>query len=172
MPARIGRITTKVGLHISVHSNSLSFRHDFNFKLAKYFVARPSTMSERKEEKKQLTAFPFVLNWGPRPQQPGQPILQIAYNHLPRSLPTKIDLRGNCTPIKNQGSLGSCTAFAGCAAMEYIFKFNEQPLSSSGFSELFLVRCCLLFDSTTCTVLLRTSEHRSRSAVLGHWFVQ
>lgn len=28
-------------------------------------------------------------------------------------LPTTVDLRGWCSPVKNQGSIGSCTAHAG-----------------------------------------------------------
>jgi len=35
------------------------------------------------------------------------------------TVPTTIDLRAWCPPIENQGSLGSCTANAGVAMMEY-----------------------------------------------------
>ena len=35
------------------------------------------------------------------------------------SIPTSKDLRGWCSPIENQGSLGSCTANAGVALVEY-----------------------------------------------------
>lgn len=35
------------------------------------------------------------------------------------SLPASVDLRAWCTPIENQGSLGSCTANAGVATLEY-----------------------------------------------------
>ena len=37
----------------------------------------------------------------------------------PLTLPTHIDLRGWCPPIENQGALGSCTANAGAALLEY-----------------------------------------------------
>lgn len=36
------------------------------------------------------------------------------------SLPATIDLRGWCSPIEDQGSLGSCTAQAGVGLMEYM----------------------------------------------------
>ncbi|MFH1486412.1 MAG: C1 family peptidase [Chloroflexota bacterium] len=35
------------------------------------------------------------------------------------SLPTSVDLRAWCSPIENQGSLGSCTANAGVGIVEY-----------------------------------------------------
>jgi len=35
------------------------------------------------------------------------------------SLPTSVDLRQWCSPIENQGSLGSCTAHAGMGVVEY-----------------------------------------------------
>ena len=35
------------------------------------------------------------------------------------SLPTKVDLRKWCSPIENQGGLGSCTAHAGIGIVEY-----------------------------------------------------
>jgi len=38
---------------------------------------------------------------------------------LKAALPTSVDLRPWCPPIENQGSLGSCTANAGIAIMEY-----------------------------------------------------
>jgi C1A family cysteine protease len=38
------------------------------------------------------------------------------------SLPTSVDLRAWCTPIENQGALGSCTANAGVGVVEYFEK--------------------------------------------------
>ena len=34
-------------------------------------------------------------------------------------LPTKVDLREWCSPVENQGSIGSCTAHAGVGMIEY-----------------------------------------------------
>jgi C1A family cysteine protease len=36
-----------------------------------------------------------------------------------KSLPISVDLRGWCSPIENQGTLGSCTAHAGAGLIEY-----------------------------------------------------
>lgn len=38
---------------------------------------------------------------------------------LPKALPSTVDLRPWCSPIEDQGSLGSCTANAGVGLMEY-----------------------------------------------------
>ncbi len=38
---------------------------------------------------------------------------------LPKSLAASVDLRAWCSPIENQGSLGSCTANAGVGMVEY-----------------------------------------------------
>jgi C1A family cysteine protease len=37
-----------------------------------------------------------------------------------KQLPTKVDLRKNCSPIEEQSNLGSCTANAGVGALEYL----------------------------------------------------
>lgn len=37
----------------------------------------------------------------------------------PKALPAKVDLRAWCSPIENQGNLGSCTAHAGMGIVEY-----------------------------------------------------
>ena len=38
---------------------------------------------------------------------------------VPPSLPASVDLRAWCSPIENQGQLGSCTANAGVGIVEY-----------------------------------------------------
>lgn len=38
----------------------------------------------------------------------------------PKAVPAKVDLRAWCSPIENQGSLGSCTAHAGVGMVEYL----------------------------------------------------
>jgi C1A family cysteine protease len=37
----------------------------------------------------------------------------------PKATPTKVDLRAWCSPIEDQGNLGSCTAHAGVGVVEY-----------------------------------------------------
>jgi C1A family cysteine protease len=51
------------------------------------------------------------------------------------SVPPKVDLRQTCSPIEDQGNLGSCTACALVGNLEFL-KFKTQP--SLDFSELFL----------------------------------
>src|SRR5882757_4164271 len=51
-------------------------------------------------------------------------------------LPTLVDLRDQCPPIEDQGSLGSCTSFASGAAIRLARK--RQRLSDFVTSHLFL----------------------------------
>jgi C1A family cysteine protease len=46
-------------------------------------------------------------------------VLQPAGLLKARSLPGSVDLRSWCSPVENQGELGSCTAHAGVGAIEY-----------------------------------------------------
>lgn len=41
------------------------------------------------------------------------------------SLPTQVDLRPHCTPVENQGQIGSCTANAAIGALEYAYKKRD-----------------------------------------------
>ena len=43
-----------------------------------------------------------------------------------RALPSNVDLRKNCPPVFNQGALGSCTANALLAAVEFGKKIKGQ----------------------------------------------
>ncbi len=47
------------------------------------------------------------------------------------ALPTKVDLRANCSPIENQGNLGSCTGNAIAATIEYLYKKAKKPVDVS-----------------------------------------
>lgn len=49
-----------------------------------------------------------------------------------------VDLSPNCTPVKDQGMIGSCTAFASVALMEYVYKKNGIVIPDDLLSELFL----------------------------------
>lgn len=51
-------------------------------------------------------------------------------------LPTQVDLRSYCSPIENQGKLGSCTACALVGNLEFLKKKNLKKLIN--FSKLFL----------------------------------
>ncbi len=45
--------------------------------------------------------------------------LGIKENKMPKALPSSVDLRQWCSPVENQGSLGSCTANAAAGVIEY-----------------------------------------------------
>lgn len=46
-------------------------------------------------------------------------------------LPTSIDLRSGCSPIENQGSIGSCTGNAIAAIIEYLYRKNRKNVDVS-----------------------------------------
>ncbi|SRR5258708_5273184 len=52
------------------------------------------------------------------------------------SLPREIDLRSNCSPVEDQGNLGSCTANALVGNLEFLKKKSLQKIIN--FSRLFL----------------------------------
>lgn len=89
-------------------------------------------------EEKKDEPFPFKLNWGPRPQQAGEPLLRIHHPAGVGLLPNHVDLREHCSSIKNQGPTGACTAFAGVAALEYNRKVDGHLSADPFFSARFL----------------------------------
>lgn len=57
------------------------------------------------------------------------------------SLPTSVDLREWCPPVYDQGQLGSCTANAGCCALQYDEKVQQERDELKLASRLFLYFC-------------------------------
>ncbi|VVC01043.1 Papain family cysteine protease [uncultured archaeon] len=56
----------------------------------------------------------------------------------PSSVPTKVDLRAYCTPIYNQGNIGSCTANAAAGMVEY---YRKKAYGKDGsVSRLFIYK--------------------------------
>ncbi len=51
--------------------------------------------------------------------------LYRAIMRAPAILPKKVDLRRTCSPVEDQGSLGSCTAQALAGALEYLDKKDD-----------------------------------------------
>src|SRR5437899_1077840 len=51
-------------------------------------------------------------------------------------LPAKVDLRPSCSPVEDQGQLGSCTANALAGAMEFLQVKGSQPYTD--LSRLFV----------------------------------
>jgi len=55
----------------------------------------------------------------------------VAYRavyRVPPKLPAKVDLLAGCSPIEDQGNLGSCTANALVGALEFLELKEQQPL--------------------------------------------
>jgi C1A family cysteine protease len=59
-----------------------------------------------------------------------------AVYRIPKKLPAKIDLRPLCSPIEDQGELGSCTAHALTGALEFLEK--KDGLTVVQMSRLFV----------------------------------
>lgn len=57
---------------------------------------------------------------------------------FPKAIPASVDLRAWCTPIEDQGQLGSCTANAGVGILEYFE--NKATNSYINASRLFLYK--------------------------------
>ncbi len=72
---------------------------------------------------------------------------KLTVNKQPLSLPTHIDLRAWCPPVEDQGSLGSCTANAGAALLEY---FERRSTGNHiDVSRLFLYKTTRNFMQVT-----------------------
>jgi C1A family cysteine protease len=59
-----------------------------------------------------------------------------AVYQVPAVLPTSVDLRLQCSPVENQGQLGSCTANALVGALEYLMIKDNKPFAD--MSRLFV----------------------------------
>lgn len=53
------------------------------------------------------------------------------YKNIPVRAPSRVDLRSWCTPIEDQGSLGSCTGQAIAGGIEYLNKRGGKPTDVS-----------------------------------------
>jgi C1A family cysteine protease len=51
-------------------------------------------------------------------------------------LPTKVDIRDRCSPVENQGELGSCTANALVGALEYLENTTDLAFNPEVFMDL------------------------------------
>ena len=57
--------------------------------------------------------------------------------HKPAALPVRVDLRPECSPVEDQGALGSCTANALVGALEFLEKKQGQR-NATDLSRLFV----------------------------------
>ncbi|TMA97021.1 MAG: hypothetical protein E6J70_15550 [Deltaproteobacteria bacterium] len=69
------------------------------------------------------------LGYGWIPDLPDhRDILYGAVHRVPARLPSSVDLRRGCSPVEDQGDLGSCTANALAGAVEFLEKKDRIPL--------------------------------------------
>ena len=78
----------------------------------------------RLAQNKKKTTFVKTLNFVKAPNNPKD--YKIIIEKV--TTITAVDLSNNCSPIKNQGSIGACTSFATVANMEYIEKKSNIRL--------------------------------------------
>src|SRR5438067_1441439 len=70
------------------------------------------------------------LGYGWIPDLPDhRDILYGAVHRVPARLPSSVDLRRGCSPVEDQGDLGSCTANALAGAVEFLEKKDRVPLT-------------------------------------------
>lgn len=75
--------------------------------------------------------------YGWLPDLPDQRDFLYSVRHrLPPALPGIVDLRAHCSPVEDQGALGSCTAQALVGAMEYLE--NKDQIAFKDLSRLFV----------------------------------
>lgn len=66
-----------------------------------------------------LPDFPDIRDYTAEHEKITPMLKKANLAHLPKALPASVDLRPWCSPIENQGALGSCTANAGVGVVEY-----------------------------------------------------
>jgi C1A family cysteine protease len=70
-----------------------------------------------------------------------------AVYRIPAKLPSKVDLSAQCSPVEDQGQLGSCTANALIGALEFLELKSGQPLAD--LSRLFIYYNERVIEHTT-----------------------
>ncbi len=68
-----------------------------------------------------IPPMPDLRDYTPETKEVAQIVkkLGIKEDKMPKAMPTSVDLRQWCSPIENQGPLGSCTANAAAGVIEY-----------------------------------------------------
>ena len=93
-----------------------------------------------------LPLSPGGRRYGAFKPPPDHRDLGVARMRLVRDMPASVDLEPYCGPVKDQGDLGACTAFAGTGNREYLARRweNKSPV----LSPLFLYYEERLLDGT------------------------
>lgn len=83
---------------------------------------------DHKESFKRLTNDGFVFEGHTYKLQGEIQEIDLEEEYAPLSMvPSSMDLRKDFSPIKDQGDMGACSAFALVSIIEYILKKNRQP---------------------------------------------
>src|SRR5258708_3273681 len=97
-----------------------------------------------------LTARRSIYGWLPDlPDHRDKMYSLLAPLVAPEKLPSSVDLRPKCTPIQDQGQLGSCTANALAGNLDYLKKQKLQKVLD--FSRLFIYYNERVIEHTTNT---------------------
>ena len=95
-----------------------------------------------------LTARRPIYGWLPDlPDHRDKLYTFLAPVVVPEKLPASVDLRPHCSPIQNQGELGSCTANALAGNLDYLKK--QQLKKVLDFSRLFIYYNERVIEHTT-----------------------
>jgi C1A family cysteine protease len=94
-------------------------------------------MAQRKSKTRTKSKAAQKLRYGWVPDVPDQrDLLYGAVRPAPLALPPHIDLRPTCSPVENQGNLGSCTGNALAGAIEFLERKDGVPFVDA--SRLFI----------------------------------
>jgi C1A family cysteine protease len=92
-------------------------------------------MQIKKENRMPTKKVNAWYGWVPdRPDQ--RDLLYSAIAKPPKKLPPKVDLSDSCSPVEDQGQLGSCTANALVGNLEFLQSKSGKPVTD--FSRLFV----------------------------------
>ena len=90
-----------------------------------------------------------IAGYGWKPDLPDQRDFSYSVSRAGQAAPTKVDLRPQCPPVYDQGQIGSCTANAIAAALE--FDMMRQQLEAFTPSRLFIYYNERLMEGTVAS---------------------
>ncbi len=84
-----------------------------------------------------MNISPQGHHFGWKPDRPDQRDHLYQARSDPRSLPTAVDLRPQCPPMRDQGQLGSCTAFAVGGAINIVQAKEGIPVAEGSHLQVY-----------------------------------